>query len=369
MTAFAQKRMGSTLRDGPASLSELLMWPEHMLDEIMVHPPLRSALEANACDGIVVRTLYSGYENPMAALSYIEKAMESKGIACGGFTCIHAADILESRRKLLCAWASDKGPLHVFGDILDRLPKVVHDKLTELTPQYDLIKKARDPVKQQLMVHHAARQSEEIAKFLDLERKSIFNGDTKSFCYVHGQECPCCILQPPNRQDGQISLVVAGSCCQAWSSKGLQLGVAHPSFVVWLVFVAELKTLLPDMFLHEITPKFPHKLFDFFLSESYQLVIFKDICPTLLGHPVRRPRQFVMGFRRDVFKSTAQEQEFKQIFGRRVVLPGSVYFVAPDHEALLPKTLPWADRAMHVAAQMAGPSFQWAPGQFVVFLL
>lgn len=281
-----------------------------------------------------MRTLYSGYDNPGVAFKFLSEAFRRRDMQCGKFVSVHAADISPSRRQVLLGWEdSDSGAQHIFGDICDRLPSDTRARIRDMMPDYNKIRQSHRSAVQHGMILDAADKYKHIAELLENTHREAFTAETTAHCYKHGTQCKCSTFES-DAGDSAMTWVVAGSNCQAWSQRGLQLGVAHPSFLVWLTFIFELKRMGPDNWLHENTPYFPGRLFSHILGSKYHIVIFNDVCPSLLGHPVRRPRQYIADFRRGAVESIATEQEFKQLFGRRVVVLGTVYWVAPNSEAI-----------------------------------
>jgi hypothetical protein len=202
-------------------------------------------------------------------------------------------------------------------------------EVRDLMPDYEAIKACKSKVKMQSMYEEAVRASERIVGLFEKRRTEVFGPLATSHCLRHGQQCPCCFFD----SEAGLRCTVAGSTCVAWSTEGLQLGVAHPSFVVWLVFIMELMTTLPDFFVHECTPNFPMGLFLYFLHKLYRVTAYEDLCPTM-GHPIRRTRQYVVGHLLATVESYGEPEEFAQIFGRALEpeCRGSLFFIAPSFE-------------------------------------
>lgn len=320
---------GESLPPGPSSLRELLSWSDRAVALLSACGKRKNTLSAFVAGGLSFRTHYSGYDNPSTALHFLQRSLKAQGIACGPFSCDHACDIEPSRRDVLLEWDRSTRAAHVFGDMLDRLPGSIMSVIAEMQPDYGMVKRCQDPVAQRAMVADASVRYKKIADLIDDHASRIFAPSASARCYLHGRRCPCCVFEGGV---GGWTIVIAGSNCQAWSSKGLQLGCAHPSMLTWLCFAYELKVMLPDIWVHEITPFFPWKLFNYVLGGRYRIQEFHDLCPTLLGHPVRRPRQYLVGFRIGVAHSTANEAEFRAIFACRLMLSGSVYFAAPSQD-------------------------------------
>jgi hypothetical protein len=230
----------------------------------------------------------------------------------------------------LLEWDQASQSSHVFDDILRRLPDGLLNEVRDLMPNYEAIKACKDTVQLQLMYEEAVRANERIVELFEKRRTEAFSPLATSHCLRHGQQCPCCCFD----SEAGLRCTVAGSTCVAWSTEGLQLGVAHPSFVVWLVFIMELMTMRPDFFVHECTPNFPIGLFVYFLHKLYRVTAYEDLCPTMMGHPIRRNRQYVVGHLLATVESHGQPDEFAQIFGRALEpeCRGSLFFIAPPFE-------------------------------------
>lgn len=182
------------------------------------------------------------------------------------------------------------------------------------------------------MYASAVQAYKEIAQWLEAARESIFTDDCKARCAIHQVLCKCASFAVAGAGKAALTLTVAGSTCVAWSAEGLQLGICHPSFLVWLVFIMELKTLKPAIFVHECVVAFPSRLFEFFLNGIYKICVYTKVCPTSLGHPMRRPRQFVVGHLIGACNSFGTYQDFMAKVSRSMHpdMNANVYFIASD---------------------------------------
>ena len=235
---------------------------------------------------------------------------------------------------ILCSWAAESRALHVFDDVLARIPDDIMAEIRKRMPDYDKMKATTDKNVQAAMYQQAVSAYKTIADILESKRHAIFNNRTTSSCHVHGGHCPCSTfaLGPNADCEFLLTLVVAGSTCVAFSDEGLQLGIGHPSFLVWLVFIMELKTLRPKVFIHECVCAFPWKLFVHFLHGIYTITVYTTLCPTMMGHPIRRPRQYVVGHLLGSVTTTGTMEQFTHLFARKLeaVCTGNVFYVAPE---------------------------------------
>lgn len=77
-------RRPTVLPPGPKTLPDLLNWPGYVLSMLDGTDEME-LLQKNIYNGVSLRTLYSGIDNPNAALNFLENAMHSKGIAIGNY--------------------------------------------------------------------------------------------------------------------------------------------------------------------------------------------------------------------------------------------------------------------------------------------
>jgi hypothetical protein len=79
----ARVRKSTGLPPGPKTLPDLLNWPGNVLSTLDTKQ--MELLQKNIYNGVSLRTLYSGIDNPSAALGFLEDAMHLKGIATGSY--------------------------------------------------------------------------------------------------------------------------------------------------------------------------------------------------------------------------------------------------------------------------------------------
>lgn len=321
---------------GPTTLAELFGWPDRVVNKIFEVETNRLAFNDAFGQGIAVRTYYSGWDSPVAALEFLYQALTEK-VGCSddcdkykGLAVLHASDIAPGCQFAL---VNQSGPRRingcVFGRLEDRLPTEIVDKITKIQANYSKLKNLTGKDIDTLLA--AVNESADIFAALMARRRNIFNAKTFDWCMKHERNCRCCVTKSRSAPNA-LTLAVAGSVCVGWSSEGLRWGVLHPSFMTFLVFIIELLTLQPDLFLHECTKEFPFTLIEILLIELYSLTIFECICPTQLGWPMHRPRQYIIGHKRGSVVSVGTPDDFFACFGQRTKVDGSVFFVAPPDE-------------------------------------
>ena len=87
-------------------------------------------------------------------------------------------------------------------------------------------------------------------------------------------------------------------------------------------------------------------------SGEYELTMYEDLCPTKLGYPNRRSRQYVVGHRKSTVSSTGSQEKFLEIFTRDVKVSASCYFVASAAEVRVSMEKLAANRHIRYADDM-----------------
>ena len=147
-----------------------------------------------------------------------------------------------------------------------------------------------------------------------------------SHCIKCGQACPV----SGQLTQKKLRILIAGTECKAWSSNGKQQRQGHPSMLVFLVFIFDLRHRKYDVGIHEITELHPEQLLPHFLQGQYQCHTFR-ISPYHLGFPARRPRKYTVMIKQDHIFDGGQEH-FMKLFGQCPSIDPHVLWVAPSSE-------------------------------------
>ena len=94
-------------------------------------------------------------------------------------------------------------------------------------------------------------------------------------------------------EDDSLKVLVFGSTCKAWSSKGSRKGKSDKSMRPFLISLFLARALAPDLILHECTLLFDTSLLTKFLSHVFKLISFV-VSPQMLGWPVQRNRMYTI---------------------------------------------------------------------------
>jgi hypothetical protein len=219
-------------------------------------------------------------------------------------------------------------PLHIHGDIVDRLPKHVAEQIDALSPLPDDNVEAR------------------ASKYRDIEKvianhyigvKQDTGGGAlhagTSHCVLHNKRCPLYNgLDESEIRDGVkrelLTMNAAGTSCKDVSPIGKRLGVAGPSMIAFHTWCYERWLVGERVILHENTEYFDSELIAAVLSETHTVYSF-IVDSSAFGFPVRRRRRITLALRYDVMLKNDLGELMSTMGGRRLVMtPGAYYAVA-----------------------------------------
>ena len=182
-----------------------------------------------------------------------------------GLTCFAAFDCSRASRKVLLTHpeSSPGAPLHVFGNLLTRVPdgprQLLVGHVKRRLKQWRSWKRDADARGEHSTT--GVRMKQRIGRQLLRDLQAILGTVEFShfaWSYRHNAYCPVRPRIVPGL-DGQLWLEVAGSVCKPWNSFGKQGDWLGWSSVATLVWLYSLKFYEPDLLLHECTPRFEHK--------------------------------------------------------------------------------------------------------------
>ena len=194
-------------------------------------------------------------------------------------------------------------PLHVFGDICERVPPTQLDEMkgimqdclkqsnsiTEMVCEISPSDKAKLA---ELRQQRDALGKELVGKLVQCLQEVTFLKN--SFCYKCQRMCP---LIPSVNRDTDVLLEIAGTTCVAWSSMrscGVPSGRwLHFSTLPCLVWIFWVLWLNPDFFIHECVSKFDFQILVAYLRAHF--VFSLNFSPKHLGLPANRTRRFTIG--------------------------------------------------------------------------
>ena len=179
------------------------------------------------------------------------------------------------------------GALHVFGDVLERVPAAHRDTIRALRLKPDEMGNPTDAA-------HAACHRRKIKKYLKVHGPYIF-GPNKAVgdCKIHpGKACPVnAPVEDLPSAESPVRTLVAGTMCTPWSAFGSRSGAAHPANHSHYVWAEDAKQSDFHLVTLENSEYFPVDEFRAHMQPNY-LTVHTAICPSLLGWPIRRMRMF-----------------------------------------------------------------------------
>lgn len=313
---------------GAASLCELMSWAQRYICELEAAGLLEHLLR-NLSQGVNTYSDYSGMGCFEQALVNIREALQWRHHSVGiGFRSIRACDIGRlQQRVLLSHEPGPEAPLHIFTDILNRVPVPVVQALHRIRRWY-----ARDRAKLVIAGEWTADLQESkgqamVDSMLDWLRPHPISDEDQGHCVAHGQRCA---FQGHVRERlGNIDLWAAGSTCVNHSTMGSREGVFGESIIALMCWLWAVACCLPDLAVHECTPLIPKWLFVKFWGNFYRL-LFRVWCPTQAGVPARRKRMYLIAVKKSTMievvpDSTYVTNMFEKIFFRPCSSSGRVF--------------------------------------------
>ena len=248
---------------------------------------------------VVVNTCYSGMGCAETATLAVQKGLAQRGISCE--VKYHSA--CDSQQ--LCAKAASAHKAehdHFFTNVWDRAPAGVQERLQAKARtlrkaveqrQAALIK---DGVSRPFIASWRRRTVIKLGeKFVDyacgILSKCPWHANTTSYCSKHDAQC----RPVPQRSSNECILVeIGGSTCVGWSSMGSNWGWLDDAGGPCLVYLYWVKSYGPDMFMHECTRHFDHKVARRILGDEMHVSVMQH-SPSDWGLPVARGRQYMVG--------------------------------------------------------------------------
>jgi hypothetical protein len=296
-------------------------------------------------NGVVLTSTYSGLGSAELAASLLSAACDHGGGK--GFKFHSACDFAKGPRCALMSHVEASAPLHVFGDVLDRLPQGARHAVVGILNRK--MRQWRSTCRQHGKSSVTATLlKKKLGQSLLREVCAILNVTefvSEAWCYKHGHMCPVDPRLDPESSD-LVWMEVAGTVCKPWSQMGSQGEWLDMTSVACLTWLFSMRYYQPSMILHECTPSFKiQQLFKLLrqgsmlsplcpFSEPRWKMKTEKLCPTDFGIPTRRQRRYSY-----LWASSGLQMRcgmtVKDIFGRELSVSGDQYFVADDEQVQL----------------------------------
>ena len=133
----------------------------------------------------------------------------------------------------------------------------------------------------------------------------------------------------------RLTVLDMGSSCVDHSMYGGKQCFSGFSTGSFLIAVAEIIEYRPDCFAHEITPVKTEYLIkgNADLKKAGYIIFTVVLCPTQGGKPMKRPRRHSFGYLGQNINFSGTVDECINLFLRRAVASGNIYFVLDDDRA------------------------------------
>ena len=294
--------------------------------------PFGSQLLQNLEAGLLVNTDYSGYWSTEIALNDIKNNLPEQV----DIMLWRASDISPEARHMLTSGSPLTRPMHVFGDITERVDGDILLRMRASFKDAMILLKRRLGECLASEVDAVSRKAGmALARRLHriLKQHATFTLKAMAWCFACQQQCY--VHGPPWLSNSRVlRLTSAGTTCSAWSSFGRRGRCNDATMLPFLVWAVEQEALGVDLVVHVCIPGFPQSLLGLVFGAAY--LIFSLVwSPVQLGHNVSRPRRWSVVARRDRIVQAVPQlllSSLKELFMRRVVAlsPSSVLRASPD---------------------------------------
>lgn len=296
---------------------------------------------------VVVTTTYSGAFTIEHVCKCIEEGLRDEAVKPLGlcpdfaFRLWAATDVDPMCRRLIMS--SKYPPEHVFGDVCDRLPSIVIQKM-EAAHQV-LLSRAQEIIaasglkgkgRLEVIDELGARCRRKLIQIARKEYKNM-GAQCSAYCYIHKRACP---IWPPPPEDGvdpAVHLEAGGNICTAFSSQNAQpWRWLHSSAVPCIAWLCSVEAKRPAFLLQECSDNFDTEaaLSDIFpLADGWASSVLR-LCPQDVGTPMTRLRKYSWTVDTKQFTMKLDfARHFKLAMGSAVVLDGHVYFMDDSRAA------------------------------------
>ena len=366
-----------TARAGPTCIEDTWAWTsslladmsrtEHGIDKYHLLDQLMGVMQK----GLVMVTDCSGMGMPEMMISTLVNTLTSQyGSNIPPVRCWRSSDIGQIQRE--CAKQGCGGPEHVFGDLIGFLPTRMQGELRKVISEH--VQQVEELITQGCCEKSAtdAIRHDVWDAVVAVLKKGPITRETKAPCFKcrrsgssgrrMGSVRRCrnlntnlklCPINPPGIRP---TLAVSGTPCVSWSSMGKQCGWMAKTFLPFLSWVYAMLSSCPDLIVHECTQNFDWQMLRRIFEDKdmvecpYHIQSFV-FCPTDCGVPMRRARCWTIMIRKDALgpmrvpRCNFSQDGFGQVFFRRIVSNGHMYWCAPREDVL---------RHLCMAAKKAG---------------
>ena len=361
--------------DGPTNYEAMHDWLQHMVKRIGQADPSGGCLELlkrNLRRKVFLTTHYSGMGTAEMAAGLVESGVfghdpeMTAAAGSGSLFSVHAAnECAPHAQEVLVAHRGAWAPRHVFGNLCFPVPVDLQEKWRRM------LKAARRKVDEtceegQCSSTQRARMVERAGEHFvrvvlaDLNNLT-FCRDLKQYCF----KCKKFCVRFPSASsicDG-VLVDISGSTCVGFSKAGKRWAWLDDSAVPFMVWAWTMKSVRPQLILHECVASFDPKVLD--LTLNYQEPVPAYAISSVvfnasdLGLPVSRVRRYTLC--RSVSSGARVDYTYTNLAAvtfRRLLLDGGVYFRAS--EAMLDEMNQKLATNCHLPPSNGGSRWPWS---------
>ena len=363
--------------NGPTNYEEMHGWLQHIVKRIGQADPSGGCLELlkkNLQRKVFLTTHYSGMGTAEMAAGFVESGVlghdPEMTAGSGSLISVHAAnEYAPHAQEVLVAHSGAWAPRHVFGDLCFPVPIDLQEKWRRM------LKAARRKVDEICEVLHGEGRCSSTQRARLVERagehfvgvvladlnKLTFCRDMKQYCFKCKKFCPR-FPSASSICDGLL-VDISGSTCVGFSKAGSRWAWLDDSAVPFMVWAWTMKSVRPQLILHECVASFDPKTLD--LALNYQEPVPAYAISSVvfdasdLGLPVSRLRRYTLC--RMVSSDARVDYTYTNLAAvtfRRLLLDGSVYFRAS--EAMLDEMNQELARNCHLPPTNGGRRWPWS---------
>ena len=317
-----------------ASYDDIQLWAHKVMQRICSSDPdlarlLRHNLERKVC----ITTHYSGIGTAEMAAAIVELAAQSH-FSLDAANCfrVHAAsDIDPTAQHVLLSGVSTISPSHVFGDVCFPAPVACQQRWRSwLTTTRQEIERACSTPQERLRM--IERKGSQIFSLIQRDlHKLTSSRNFKQHCIKCGKYCPR--FPSLSSLSGALQIDISGSTCVGFTTAGKQWQLLDDSIIPFAIWCWTVKSVKPDLIIHECVTGFPVTLLDAALNHDEAPPLYQvSTCvfdTTDLGIPVKRKRRYTV-CRRLPSKAVAEYslRSFQSVSFQELELDGDAFFRA-----------------------------------------
>lgn len=315
------------LPPGGATLVSLLDAPKaFIIDLLNKEKPggkeRRENIEKMVAAGVRMHSHFAGKGTASTALCWYNEILKSLGLVEHSATPFSTASACEADDVCIQVLVNHrrrtnegmkKNVQHVFGKLEDQLDDVGKAFLEDVEPWKPGID-----------------DQDRAIRYLALRENfyafNIFRDE--AYCYQCKKQCKvdASSSEVQGGHDDAFICFEGGSQCVDFAAYGHRKGMLGSTAPSFYIFIAKIRTCLPDFFVHEITEVGTDGIMAAEIGDLYG-IIEGVICASDNGKPMKRPRRFTYGWRLGRVKFSGSFSEFMHYFQKSMSATASCFFV------------------------------------------